>query len=104
MAKSEWYKTSKYYVEPQEIYLNKELKESFQHISILKTLESLFRNEKFNNEYFKNDQSNPGCIDSFKKSLNFHNNMLFQECSDAVQIVLYLDDFQTGQLIYFVTY
>ena len=98
MSKAEWFKTCKFYVEPEEVVINKELKETFQHISIIKTLKALFKNKEFNFEYFKNDSTlaDLESIDSFKKSSNFMQNKLFQESPEAIQIVLYMDDYQTG--------
>ena len=94
-AKFKWFHESDYYVEPEEIFLSKE--ESYQHISLLKTLKALFKNDQFNREYFSSEEFiQLDKIDSFEKSESFRKNDLFQKFPNAIQIIPYFDDYQTG--------
>jgi hypothetical protein len=94
-AKLKWFKESNYYVEPEEVFLSNE--ETYQHVSLIKTLKALFQNDTFNREYFTSEEIiQIDKIDSFKKSQSFRKNDLFQKFPNAIQIVPYFDDYQTG--------
>lgn len=113
-AKDSFLKKTGYFVKPQEIRLNtpeiekyKELNpkygkikknqyKTYQVTSLMGTIQALFKNKEFQNEYFKPRLPNPEKkIRSFRDGEIFKNNELFQKEPDALQIVLYNDGFDS---------
>lgn len=101
--KDKWLKESGYYNKPREISLsekplNKNNKdETFQYIPILETIKALLTHPQLNELYFKeivNDDNNK--ISTYNDSLFFKSNQLFSKTQNAVQIVLFVDDYDTS--------
>jgi hypothetical protein len=91
-SKFKWVENSKHYVEPRCFTLpdNNE----YHYVPILKTLSSILTNDYLKEQYFKNVPSeDSNRIMGFEDSLAFKRNPLFRSCPNAVQIRIYLDDF-----------
>ena len=96
-VKKNWLKETGFYVEPKQIQLSKT--QSYQYIPIIDTLSSLFRNSEICNLYFESNKEkakSKQLIKSFNDSVYFSENELFQTESNAIQIVLYVDDFDSA--------
>lgn len=87
------YANSPHYVEPTTISVNGE--DTFQYDPILKTLEALFANNSFKDEYFAyniNHQCKEGVYERFCCGQNYKNSDFFQ--SNEIQIQIFFDDVQ----------
>lgn len=72
---------------------------TFEFVSPLKTLKSLFASSEFRNQYFEHNEGNELCkcdvYENFCCGSNFKNNELFQRYPNSLQIELSIDDFET---------
>lgn len=70
---------------------------TFQHVDMLKTIKSLFKNDDFQNKYFAYNENRicePGVFHDFCCGSVFKNNDLFRLHPNALQIELAIDDFE----------
>lgn len=92
------HKKSQYFVAPRVLHVgNTKINETLHYVPIRKTLTSLFSNENFKKEYFdynNSHQCTDGIYERFCCGINFKNNKLFQSNKNAIQIQIFIDDFQ----------
>jgi hypothetical protein len=100
--KDKWLKESGFYNMPKEISLsNKPLnqnikEETFQYVPILETIKALLSHPQLNEQYFKEKLNDNNKILTYNDSVFFKSNQLFRDHENAVQIVLFVDDYDTS--------
>lgn len=95
--KSKWIEKSGFFVQPKEIRLRGG--ESYQYISITKSVKALLQNQELKSLYFQtNANFVPGSIRSFRDGELYKQNKLFSEegMTNALQLIVYNDDFDTN--------
>jgi len=98
--KDEWLNSSLFYVKPKNIQLNST--NTYQYISIIDTLSSLFSNTEICNLYFDSNKSKSlksNKIKSFNDALSFTKNELFMSEPESIQLVLYTDAFDSNNVV-----
>ena len=109
-ARKKWLEASPFYVKPRQIIklpptidtrvndvINHSLlaeKIVYQYVPILESVKALLAHNEIRNEYFKS-VNNANETDSFYTSVNYKHNELYINFPDAIQIILYMDDFGT---------
>lgn len=88
--------SKKLYVAPETIEFDTK-KDSIQYIPIIKTLESVFSDEDFKNIYFAYNDTNT-CVEGEYSEYccgeNYKNSELFQREKNALQLQLFVDEFE----------
>ena len=94
-ALSDYVKKKSEYVEPREIKLDPEI---YQYVPIHNTLEVVLKHEDMLGEVLNDHSSSDGRISNFCHGTNYKENKLFSVDKNALQIVLYHDDFNVANL------
>lgn len=82
------------HVEPEQKYVGPvELEESFQYVSILKTLVVLMQNEEVFAQVMNSHESGDRTLRDLCDGTQFARNNFFKEHEHVLQIILYYDDF-----------
>lgn len=98
-GKLAWLKASNYYVEPQEIRYDPEDENSptFEYTPIKDVFLKMMSHQKIADLYFAPVPENPNnLIRSFRDGSNFKNNELYKKEPNALQIILYTDNYDTN--------
>lgn len=83
-----------HFVEPEQKYIGEvEHGESFQYISILKTLQILMQNEEVFAQIMNSHESGDRALRDLCDGTKFAEHELFKENQNTLQIILYYDDF-----------
>lgn len=67
-------------------------KNTFQYISIRKTLSRLFSNAEFYNKYFSESPSTDGFLRGHRDSSHFRNHKLFSKVKNALRLQIFFDE------------
>ena len=98
-VRKRWLKNSGFYVAPIQVNLSSI--DSFQYIPIIDSIKALFKNPQISSLYFNKENEKANQLEivvkykSFNDSKNFKNNEIFNKEKNALQLILYMDDFET---------
>lgn len=92
------FKKNQYYVAPQTIYVDPaNIRATFQHVSVYKTLTTLFKNDRFMQEYLEYNNNHTcvyGVYERFCCGKKFKENAVFLSEKNVIQLQIYFDDFE----------
>lgn len=92
------FKKNQYFVAPQTIYVDPvNIRATFQHVPIYKTLTALFKNDRFKQEYLEYNNNHTcveGVYERFCCGKKFKENALFLSEKNVIQLQIYFDDFE----------
>lgn len=67
---------------------------TFQYVSLSDTIQKLFQNETFKKIYFSHNNNSEEYLRNFNDGSNFQNSKFFQNNPNALQIQIFIDNFE----------